>query len=343
MAHVTRTQPVGRRRPQGPRGLVTTLGASDRRPRVLEVVALRPTDDLDLGWTLGGDPRVTRQLSGAIAEAAAGNDGSWFRLDRLAYAVVAPAGFIPGTAAMAARRRIATVSESLASCVFHGSVTVPDEATGQAALDLALLRLQARARRGSHSAERQVRDVLRRVLGERHMSSPQVSESSVRTGRLLGLGLDELDVLVRAAEMADLGKMLIPEAIALKRSPLSLAERAIVRRHPVVAADILAAAPATVPVAELVRCSQERHDGTGYPDGLTGDAIPISARILAVCVAFDAMITDRPYRAAIPVGVALAELRRCAGEQFDPAIVAAFCAGFDEPPAVPLAVQAIAA
>ena len=337
MPLATRTPPQGLRRPRGLRGLVAALGASDRRPRVLEVVALRPADDLDPRWTFGGDSRVTRQLAGAVCEAATGNDGSWFRLDRLVYAVLAPAGFVPGTAAMAARRRVSTVSESLASCVFHGSVTVPDEATGNAALDLALSRLQTRARRGSHSTERQVRDVLRSVMGERHMSSPQVSELAVRVGRSLGLGPGELDVLVRAAEMTDLGKMLIPDAIALKRTPLSPEEWAIVRRHPVVAAEILAAAPATVPVAELVRCSQERHGGTGYPDGLSGDAIPIAARIIAVCVAFDAMTTDRPYRAAAPVGLALAELRRCAGEQFDPAIVDAFCAVFDEPPAAPAA------
>ena len=74
----------------------------------------------------------------------------------------------------------------------------------------------------------------------------------------------------------------------------------------------------------IVRASHEQFDGTGYPDGLAGGAIPIEARICSVCDAFSAMTTDRPYRDAMPAALALAELRRCAGTQFDPAVVAAF-------------------
>ena len=79
-------------------------------------------------------------------------------------------------------------------------------------------------------------------------------------------------------------------------------------------------------VAALVRSSHERYDGGGYPDGLAGEEIPLGARIVAVCDAYDAMITDRAYRAAHDADEALAELRRCAGTQFDPAVVEAFCA-----------------
>jgi response regulator RpfG family c-di-GMP phosphodiesterase len=97
-----------------------------------------------------------------------------------------------------------------------------------------------------------------------------------------------------------------------------------------VAQEILSAAPALAPVARLVRSSQEHFDGSGYPDALRGDAIPLGARIISVCIAFDAMTADRPYRPSVPVGVAIAELCRCAGRQFDPMVVSAFCSIIQE-------------
>ncbi len=92
-----------------------------------------------------------------------------------------------------------------------------------------------------------------------------------------------------------------------------------------IAARIIAAAPALSPVAKLVRASAERWDGSGYPDGLRGEAIPLGSRIIAVCVAFDAMTAARPYREALTHAEAFDELRGMAGRQFDPAVVAAFC------------------
>jgi two-component system cell cycle response regulator len=311
--------------------LVSALEDGDRSPSVLEVVALRPADDLDTRWLVDGDARVTRRLTAALREVAGASEATWYRLDRLLYAVLAPSGFVPGTAAMAARMAVGSASDALASRVFHGDVALPEEETGTEALALALTRLQARARWSSRSTERQVRDVLLRMLAERRRASPHVVELAVRVGRELGLALGELDVLVRAAELQDVGKVLIPDAILNKRTPLTAAEWAIVRRHPVVADEILSAAPATAPVARLVRCSQERYDGAGYPDGIRGEAIPMGARIIAVCIAFDAMTAHRPYRTAVPVPVAMAELRRCAGRQFDPRVVSAFCAAVADP------------
>jgi len=84
-------------------------------------------------------------------------------------------------------------------------------------------------------------------------------------------------------------------------------------------------------VAELVRSSHERYDGSGYPDQLAGEAIPFGASIIAVCDAFDAMTSTRPYRAALSVGDALAELRRCSGSQFHPRVVRAFCDLIERP------------
>jgi HD-GYP domain-containing protein (c-di-GMP phosphodiesterase class II) len=103
----------------------------------------------------------------------------------------------------------------------------------------------------------------------------------------------------------------------------------------VIGARILGAAPALKPVAALVRASHEAWDGSGYPDNLAGVDIPLGARIVAVCDAFDAMISERPYRQALTEPEALAELRRCAGCQFDPQVVAALCAVRAAPPAHP--------
>lgn len=97
------------------------------------------------------------------------------------------------------------------------------------------------------------------------------------------------------------------------------------RRHTTIGQRILGAAAALRPVARIVRASQERWDGQGYPDGLAGTQIPLGARIVLVCDAFDAMTRDRPYRPSLSREQALAELRRCAGGQFDPCVVEAFC------------------
>jgi HD-GYP domain-containing protein (c-di-GMP phosphodiesterase class II) len=143
--------------------------------------------------------------------------------------------------------------------------------------------------------------------------------------RRLGLAAEEIDQVTRAAELHDIGKMAIPQAILDKPAPLDSAEWSLIEQHTVIGERILAAAPALRPVGELVRSSHERWDGKGYPDQLAGEDIALGARIIAVCDAYEAMTGGRPYRPAIPGPDALAELRRCAGSQFDPAVVEAFC------------------
>jgi two-component system cell cycle response regulator len=102
-------------------------------------------------------------------------------------------------------------------------------------------------------------------------------------------------------------------------------ERELIRKHTLIGERILAAAPAMVPVARLVRASHERWDGDGYPDRLRGDEIPIGARVIAVCDAFDAMVSSKPYRPSFDSLQALDELQRCSGTQFDPRLVELFC------------------
>jgi HD-GYP domain-containing protein (c-di-GMP phosphodiesterase class II) len=140
----------------------------------------------------------------------------------------------------------------------------------------------------------------------------------------LGLPESEVSRVRLTAELHDVGKMAIPDAILHKPGPLTDEEWAFVRGHTVIAERILLAAPALAHVAGVVRSSREHFDGSGYPDGLVGTAIPLVSRIVFVCDAFEAMTAERPYRPALTIGAALAELERCAGTQFDPMVVAAF-------------------
>jgi HD-GYP domain-containing protein (c-di-GMP phosphodiesterase class II) len=173
-----------------------------------------------------------------------------------------------------------------------------------------------------------------RVLQERepglHEHITSVAALARTVGTRLGLDPEALDVLCRAAELHDIGKMAIPDTILSKPGPLDEDEWAFMRRHTVIGEAVLSAAPALVPVARIVRSSHERYDGTGYPDGLAGEAIPVASRIVAICDAFDAMISDRSYRSGMTPGAALEELRRAAGTQFDAHIVEAFRAALGE-------------
>jgi HD-GYP domain-containing protein (c-di-GMP phosphodiesterase class II) len=102
------------------------------------------------------------------------------------------------------------------------------------------------------------------------------------------------------------------------------------RQHTLIGARIISAAPELAPVARIVRSSHERWDGGGYPDGLAGEDIPLGARIVAVCDSFEAMTATRAYRKAMPAEAAIAELLRCSGSQFDPIVVDAFVAVFEQ-------------
>jgi diguanylate cyclase (GGDEF)-like protein len=222
-----------------------------------------------------------------------------------------------------------SVTASFGAVVLAEEVGSPGEA-----LKLADQRLYAQKRSGQSAAGRQTHDALLRVLLERepelHGHMHEVAELSRAVGRRLGLHPDELEQLARAAELHDVGKLGVPDTILHKPGSLTPEELTYVRKHTLVGERILAAAPALRAAAELVRASHERWDGRGYPDGLAGEAIPLGARIVAVCDAFDAMVSDRTYRKAISHGAALGELRRCSGSQFDPGVVNAFCEAWSE-------------
>src|SRR5215218_1729593 len=215
----------------------------------------------------------------------------------------------------------------------YGSIVLPREAQNATeALRIADQRMYAQKNAGRTSATRQTKDVLVRALSER---SPElfthlegVAELAEMTARRLGLGEDEAEQVRHAAELHDIGKVAIPDAILSKPSPLDPREWEFIRRHTLIGERIIAAAPALGAVARLVRSSHERWDGTGYPDKLSEPDIPVGARVVGVADSFDAMTSERPYSPGVSAAVALDELRRCAGTQFDPVVVEAFCAAW---------------
>src|SRR5262249_14554007 len=146
----------------------------------------------------------------------------------------------------------------------------------------------------------------------------------------LQLAPERVERVHAAGVLHDLGKLGIADAILYKPGALTDSEWAEMQRHPEIGARILLHAGLT-DIAQWVRAHHERLDGRGYPDRLSGEQIPVEARILAVADAYEAMIADRPYRAGMATADARAELERCAGSQFDPAVVRAFL-GLDAAP-----------
>jgi len=144
--------------------------------------------------------------------------------------------------------------------------------------------------------------------------------STLREKKVSLNGMPE-EVLLAGILLHDIGKIFTPKEILFKPGPLSKEEWRIMRRHPVDGAEILEQITGLKEMAKIVRYHQEAYDGSGYPEGLKGEQIPIGARIATVVDAFDAMITDRPYRKGMPVERAIEELKRNRGIQFDPKVV----------------------
>jgi diguanylate cyclase (GGDEF)-like protein len=151
-----------------------------------------------------------------------------------------------------------------------------------------------------------------------------IADLAVAVGRELDLDEEHLRDIRYGAIFHDIGKIAIPDSILNKPGPLTDEEFEVIKTHPIAGEQILAPVPFLSRVRRIVRHDHERWDGTGYPDGLRGPQIPVGARIVLVVDAYHAMVSDRPYRRAMPEDEAREELRRNAGTQFDPAVVAAF-------------------
>lgn len=154
--------------------------------------------------------------------------------------------------------------------------------------------------------------------------SLRISRYAVRIARELGVPESELVDVELGALLHDLGRNAILRDVVQSPRPLDAGERAVVQTHPTIGYDILKEIPGFEAAAEIVWTHHERPDGHGYPRGVAADQIPIGARVVMVCAAYDAMTEDRPYRRGLSSRAACEELRRCAGQQFFPDVVNAF-------------------
>ncbi len=158
----------------------------------------------------------------------------------------------------------------------------------------------------------------------------RVTKNSVRVGEILGVSDYEKNILKVTGSVHDVGKIGIPDAILLKPGRLTEEEYRIMKNHSVYGEEIISRFEILANEAKIVKHHHERFDGRGYPDGLLSDEIPLCSRIIAVCDAYDAMVTERPYRRALSREEALSEIKRCRGTQFDPQVVDAFMEMMDE-------------
>jgi diguanylate cyclase (GGDEF)-like protein len=305
-------------------------GATPKRPLLLAVFDLDGFKSYnDTYGHPAGDSLLVR-LSARLDAAVKGH-GMAYRIGGDEFCLLAPV--TPGAEDVvleAANAALSEHGEGFTISASHGAVLLPLETNDSSeALGLADQRMYAQKSGGRASAGRQTTDALLRVVTERYPDLGEhlddVTALCAEVADVLDLPEDDRVPLLQAASLHDIGKAAVPDAIVFKPGPLTADEWAFMRQHTVIGERILAAAPALAGAAQLVRWSHERIDGSGYPDGLSGEEIPLGARIIAVCDAFDAMTSRRPYRPT-PMSVegAIAELRRSAGSHFDAGVVEIF-------------------
>lgn len=276
-----------------------------------------------------GDALLAR-LSASLKNAMA-SQGMPYRMGGAEFCVLAQVSARAGEELVrAAEAALSDSGEGWQIGCCWGMAWIPSDAVGaREALRIADERMYAQ-KVSRASASRQTTAALVQVLVERDTElsahTSHVAELAIATAQPLDVPEDEVTRIGLAAQLHDIGKTAIPEGTLTKAGPLDDAEWAFMRRHTLIGERIIAAAPALAHTASLVRSTHERPDGTGYPDGLTGANIPLGSRIIAVCDAYDAMTATRPYQGARSSSEAIAELQHCAGTQFDPDIVEAFCA-----------------
>lgn len=299
------------------------LAATDPTPALVLTFDLHGFQayDEDFGHE-AGDVLLTRLATKLAAVAAP--DGRVFRLAGDEFCLIAPVG--EGDAERLIDEATTALSEHgdgfRIECSF-GGVLVPFEATeSQTALGLAGERLS-----GQRRSKRRIRTVnaLVEALSEQRRGAVplkgRVESLAVAVGGLLGIHGDRIEALARVAELHDVGRLSIPSDILDKPGPLDEREWEFVRQHTVIGERILRTSPQLRQFASIVRATHENWDGTGYPDGRAGEEIPVAARIIRVCHAFEAMTSPRPYRPALSPEQAVAELEARAGTNFDPAVV----------------------
>ncbi|HEX2234315.1 MAG TPA: diguanylate cyclase [Thermoleophilaceae bacterium] len=268
--------------------------------------------------------RLGRKLERAFAGRAIAA-----RLGGDEFCVLLPKGAPASEVERAVCESLSEEGEGFSVSAACGLVTVPDDAgDASGALRVADTRMYASKTGSRRANEWLMARALGRMLDERHPGLgrhvDEVAALATACAEELGLNDEEVGLVRQAGELHDIGKVAIPESILMKSGPPTPDEWEFLRRHTIIGERILAAAPSMEAVGAIVRSSHERWDGDGYPDGLAGEEISIGARIVSVADAFCAMTEDRPYAEARSIPDAVAELRRCSGTQFDPAVVEAF-------------------
>ena len=298
---------------------------------LLELEGLEAHNDR-LGYVAGDE--VLRRAGRQLADAVVPLGGIAYRVAASRLAVLAPIAERQIGEVVLAATGPQEEEPKVVTGRSYGEVTIPGEASdADRAFQLAGRRLAAHRQRRHRSARRQAHAVLMAALDARR---PEVrgqlrvtAYRAISLARRLGLERAEIDDIALAAELQSVGLLAVPDSV-LEKEALDEAERALVRSHTAEGARIVSAAPSLATVARLVRSSGEHFDGSGYPDGLAGESIPIDARVIAVAVAFAAMTEPRAHRRPVSPGEALAELRRCSGSQFDPRVVEALATDLAE-------------
>jgi two-component system, cell cycle response regulator len=274
-----------------------------------------------------GDALLRRLAAGLTAEIGA---AGVYRMGGDEFCALLPGGEDGEALVRAALGVLSEDGDGFSITASLGSVRLPEETTDvEEALRLADQRMYADKSQGRRAtAADEVKHALLSALAHR---DPELSDhvddvAELAAGVAASLACDpaQVEAIRIAAELHDIGKIAIPDAILDKPGPLTADEWTLMRQHTIAGERIIHASPALADVAPLVRSSHERWDGTGYPDGLAGESIPLGARIITVCDSYHAMTSDRAYRRALSAEVAITELCACAGRQFDPAVVEAF-------------------
>jgi GGDEF domain-containing protein len=262
--------------------------------------------------------------------------GSAYRLAMHRFAVLAPSRTQISGEFLVSRSALpeSDASHSLLGRAY-GEVVIPEEAgDADLAMQLAGQRLTSSRQSQQRSARRQAHAVLMAVLAARRPDLREhlrtVAFRALSVSRRIGLDRGAIDDIFLAAELHDIGLLTVPESVLEKETSLDPAEIALIRNHPSAGARIVASAPELACVAEMISAVSERYDGSGYPDGLVAEQIPVGARILRVCIAYAALTAERPYRQARSREEALEELRAGAGTDYDPVVVEALAADLTE-------------
>jgi diguanylate cyclase (GGDEF)-like protein len=307
--------------------LLRDLGQSLRRGDRLRLALFDLNGFKQYNDTFGhqaGDALLQR-LAHALSTAVA--PGRAFRLGGDEFCVVSPSELADDIEARAGLA-LAETGLGFAISASWGSVLCPDECSSiPEALAIADERMYRHKRGRQGGALTQTKAALIRLMTERDHAladhHARVADLAAQTAREMHLPSDQLACITDAAELHDIGLLAIPDSIREKPGPLDHAEFAFISRHAAIGARILDAADALHDAAAIVRATHERLDGQGYPENVGADQITLSARIISACDAYDTMTHAHAYRAAMTAQSARAELRACAGAQFDTAVVTA--------------------